>query len=77
VILGWVCSDGVCRVGISGHALHGGFGFMGRMWGTTLDNIIEMEVVLANGDIVTVSKETNPDLYWVGLSLFFSFIAGG
>ncbi|PWW76963.1 Glucooligosaccharide oxidase [Tuber magnatum] len=56
---------GTCPgVGISGHALHGGFGFTSRMWGTTLDNIVEMEVVLANGDIVTVSKRTDPDLFW-------------
>ncbi|CUS09179.1 unnamed protein product [Tuber aestivum] len=56
---------GTCPgVGIAGHALHGGFGYMSRMWGTTLDNIVEMEVVLANGDIVTASKSTNPDLYW-------------
>jgi len=74
MILGWVRSDGVRRVGISGHALHGGFGFMSRMWGTTLDNVLEMEVVLANGDIVTVSKESNPDLFWVCFS--FSIIIG-
>jgi hypothetical protein len=32
--------------------------------GFGVDNIISMRVVLANGDIVTVSKTSNPDLFW-------------
>lgn len=52
-------------VGISGHALHGGYGFASRMWGTTLDTILEMEVVLADGSIVTTSRTENEDLFWV------------
>ncbi|CAZ80485.1 unnamed protein product [Tuber melanosporum] len=64
-IAGRALPHGTCPgVGISGHALHGGFGYTSRMWGTTLDNIEEMEVVLANGDIVNVSKGSNPDLFW-------------
>ncbi|RPA91174.1 FAD-binding domain-containing protein [Choiromyces venosus 120613-1] len=64
-IAGRALPHGLCPgVGISGHALHGGFGFTSRMWGTTLGTIIEMEVVLASGEIVNVSKESNPDLFW-------------
>lgn len=37
-----------------------------RMWGITLDTIIEIEVVLANGTITTASKTKNEDLFWVG-----------
>lgn len=56
---------GLCPgVGISGHALHGGYGFASRMWGTTLDTILEMEVVLADGSIVTTSRTENEDLFW-------------
>ena len=66
----------MCRVGISGHALHGGFGLLSRLWGTTLDNIVEMEAVLANGDIVTVNQNSYPDLFWVSLSLFSSITRG-
>lgn len=54
-------------VGISGHALHGGYGMASRMWGTTLDTILEMEVVLADGTITTASKTKNQDLFWVNL----------
>jgi FAD/FMN-containing dehydrogenase len=35
------------------------------MWGTTLDTILEMEVVLADGSIVTTSRTQNEDLFWV------------
>lgn len=44
-----------------------------RMWGTTLDTIIEMEVVLADGTITTVSKTNNKDLFWVSLQSFLAF----
>lgn len=53
------------RVGIGGHALHGGFGMTSRMWGTTLDTITEMEVVLASGRVVKANKYNNKDLFWV------------
>lgn len=61
-------------VGISGHALHGGYGMASRMWGTTLDTITEMEVVLADGTITTASKTKNLDLFWVNLQHSFSSI---
>lgn len=44
-----------------------------RMWGTTLDTILEMEVVLADGTITTASRTTNQDLFWVS-SLNFHFL---
>ncbi|POW21571.1 hypothetical protein PSHT_02281 [Puccinia striiformis] len=56
---------GVCPyVGISGHSSFGGYGFTSRQWGLTLDTIIGHEIVLANGSIITTSKEVNPDLFW-------------
>lgn len=45
-----------------------------RMWGTTLDTIVEMEVVLADGTITTASKTKNLDLFWVNLQRSFSSI---
>ncbi|PFH53653.1 Glucooligosaccharide oxidase [Amanita thiersii Skay4041] len=56
---------GVCPyVGIGGHSSYGGFGFTSRMWGLTLDTIISMDVVLANGTITTLSNDLYPDLFW-------------
>ena len=43
----------------------GGWGMASRMWGLTLDNILSATVVLANGSIVTVSENSNPELFWV------------
>lgn len=47
-----------------GPALGGGFGRYMGYFGLVLDNIIDMTVVLANGDIKQVSATSNPDLYW-------------
>ncbi|KAF8229617.1 glucooligosaccharide oxidase [Tricholoma matsutake] len=56
---------GTCPyVGIGGHSSYGGFGFTSRMWGLTLDNVICINMVLANGTIVTASQNENSDLFW-------------
>ncbi|KAI5782096.1 hypothetical protein DFH27DRAFT_579765 [Peziza echinospora] len=56
---------GTCPgVGVGGHALHGGYGYASRMWGLTVDTIVALDVVLANGDIVTASATENAELFW-------------
>ncbi|KAL2068383.1 hypothetical protein VTL71DRAFT_16481 [Oculimacula yallundae] len=56
---------GVCPgVGIAGHALHGGWGFAARYWGYSLDTILGLDVVLANGTQVYASSTSFPDLFW-------------
>lgn len=52
------------RVGISGHALHGGFGMSSHLYGLALDWITGMTVVLANSSIVHASETENADLFW-------------
>ncbi|KAH8922636.1 FAD-binding domain-containing protein, partial [Atractiella rhizophila] len=62
---GWAMAHGTCpTVGIGGHVGYGGYGLDSRLWGLALDHVIEAETVLANGDIVTVNKNKNPDLFW-------------
>jgi hypothetical protein len=51
-------------VGVGGHAAFGGFGYPSRMWGLTLDAVVSIEVVLANGTITTASETEQPDLFW-------------
>lgn len=59
-------SHGICPpVGIGGHSTHGGWGFTSRAWGLTLDHILELEVVLANGTIVRATPKKNSDIFWV------------
>ena len=47
-----------------GPGLGGGFGRYEGYFGLVLDNIIEMDVVLADGSMITVSDSSHPDLYW-------------
>ncbi|KAJ7042761.1 glucooligosaccharide oxidase [Mycena alexandri] len=62
---GLAMPHGTCPyVGIGGHSVYGGFGFTSRMWGLTLDNVLSINLVLANGTITTASKDVNPDLFW-------------
>lgn len=47
-----------------GPGLGGGFGRYQGYFGLVLDNIIEMDVVLADGSMITVSESSHSDLYW-------------
>ena len=47
-----------------GPGLGGGFGRYQGYFGLVLDNIIDLNVVLADGSMVTVSESSNSDLYW-------------
>lgn len=38
---------------------------MSRMWGTTLDHVVEVEVVTANATVVRASSKENSDLFFV------------
>ncbi|CAK5273813.1 unnamed protein product [Mycena citricolor] len=60
---GRAIAHGTCpQVGIGGHATIGGLGPLSRQWGATLDHVLEVEVVLANGTITRANSTHNPDL---------------
>jgi FAD/FMN-containing dehydrogenase len=50
--------------GVAGLTLGGGFGWMSRKHGLTIDNLISAEVVTAAGEVVTASADSHPDLFW-------------
>ncbi|KUI73077.1 putative FAD-linked oxidoreductase YvdP [Cytospora mali] len=62
---GRAISHGSCpAVGISGHILHGGYGWTSHNEGLTLDWMVGADVVLANGTQVHCSETENADLFW-------------
>jgi FAD/FMN-containing dehydrogenase len=50
--------------GVAGTTLGGGIGWIRRKHGLAVDALRQVEVVTAEGDRVTASPETNPDLFW-------------
>ena len=50
--------------GVAGLTLGGGFGWLTRKYGLTVDNLVSAEIVTAEGKRVTANAENNPDLFW-------------
>jgi FAD/FMN-containing dehydrogenase len=53
----------ISTTGIAGLTLSGGHGYLSRKYGLTIDNLLEADVVLADGSFVTASKDHNSDLF--------------
>lgn len=54
----------VGSTGIAGLTLGGGHGYLSRKHGLTIDNLIEVDVVLADGSFVTANENQHADLFW-------------
>jgi FAD/FMN-containing dehydrogenase len=54
----------ISHTGMAGLTLGGGIGFTMRKLGLTIDNLISVDVVTAEGEFVKASEQENADLFW-------------
>jgi FAD/FMN-containing dehydrogenase len=54
----------VSETGIAGLTLGGGFGYLARRFGWAVDNLEQVEIVTADGEIRLADRDRNADLFW-------------
>jgi len=54
----------VSHTGVAGLTLGGGIGFIQRKYGLTIDNLLSVDVITAEGELVKASEDENADLFW-------------
>jgi hypothetical protein len=54
----------VSHTGVGGLVTGGGFGRLARRFGLSVDNLLSVDMVGANGEFIRASEDENPDLFW-------------
>ncbi|HSM63365.1 MAG TPA: FAD-binding oxidoreductase, partial [Gillisia sp.] len=59
-----VPSGMISSTGVAGLTLGGGVGYLARKYGLTIDSLLEVDMVMADGTYLTVNNHQYPDLFW-------------
>jgi FAD/FMN-containing dehydrogenase len=78
-----VPSGDTASVGVGGLTTGGGIGWLVRKHGLTIDSLLSVDIVTADGRPVTASRRVNPELFWgvrggggnFGIATSFEFLA--
>ena len=54
----------ISTTGVAGLTLGGGIGHLTRKYGLTIDNLLSVDMILADGQLVTADAKEHPDLFW-------------
>jgi FAD/FMN-containing dehydrogenase len=54
----------ISTTGVGGQTLGGGFGYLSRRFGLSIDNLLSADVVRADGSFVTASHDSHQDMFW-------------
>ncbi|MGE5411866.1 MAG: FAD-binding oxidoreductase [Clostridiales bacterium] len=54
----------ISSTGVGGLTLGGGIGYLSRRYGLTIDNLLSVDMVLADGSFITANDKKNDDLFW-------------
>ncbi|MCO5572068.1 hypothetical protein L7F22_025819 [Adiantum nelumboides] len=58
-------SAGTCAtIGVGGHFMGGGYGMLSRKYGVAADNLLEAQVITANGTLIKKVSTSDPELFW-------------
>ncbi|WP_319481522.1 FAD-binding oxidoreductase [uncultured Draconibacterium sp.] len=64
-VFGLVAPSGVVSTtGIAGLTLGGGYGWLRKKYGLSIDNLVSVDVVTADGQFITACEKQNSDLFW-------------
>ena len=54
----------VSHTGVAGLTLGGGMGWLSRRFGLTIDSLLAVDIITANGDLISASQQNEPELFW-------------